>query len=550
MALWSLKGKKILTVDDFPGMRSMLRTMLTTYGATDITEATNGIDAIRLLAMNTYDIVLCDYNLGEGKDGQQILEEAKHRELIPYSTVYIMTTAENTSEMVMGAVEYQPDDYLSKPFTKQVLIARLKRLVERKSILKNLAISAQQRDYARACEYCDELLEKASSNRYEIIKIKGELLLKLKRYEDASTLYTTILNERELPWAKLGLGQCFFHLEKYDDARFCLEEIIETHPNYVFAHDWLADVHKVLGNPKKSQRVLHDAVKKSPKAILRQQKLAITSFENTDYDASENAYKRIVRIGKYSCYRSPKDFLGLAKVYFKKGKIADALKVISNMKKEFRTAQPNDRMLSGISEVFLYHEMHRENETRVAIANVLAQFKADPSTLSSEDAMAVARICYQLDMHREGDTFIQHVVRNNHDNQPLLAEVRELLTECGVSQETLEMINQTRDEVISINNQGVELATNGDLEESISLFNKAASAMPENNIINLNAAQSLIMFINKSKPQEDLLDTAHTFLSRVRFDGAPSKKYLKLIRAYRRLQAALPNDDGFTKTSQ
>ncbi len=449
----------------------------------------------------------------------------------------------------MGAVEYQPDDYLSKPFTKQVLIARLKRLVERKSILKDMAISAQQRDYGRACEYCDGLLEKAPNNRFEILKIKGELLLKLKRYEDASVLYTAILDERELPWAKLGLGQCLFHLEKYDDARFCFEEIMETNPNYVFAHDWLADVYKKLGNPEKSQRVLHDAVKKSPKAILRQQKLAITSFENTDYDASEDAYKRVVRIGKHSCYRGPKDFLGLAKVYLKKGNTVDALKVMSNMKQEFRASQPSDRMLSGVSEVFLYDEMGRVDETRAAITNVLAQFEADPSTLSSEDAMALARICYQLGMHSEGDTFIQHVVRNNHDDKSLLAEVRELLTECGVSQETLAMINQTRDEVIAINNQGVKLATNGKLEESISLFNKAASAMPENNVINLNAAQSLIMFLNKTKPREDLLDAAQKFLARVNFDGAPSAKYLKLLSAYRRLQAALPTDDVFGHTS-
>jgi len=543
MALWSLKGKKILTVDDFPGMRSMLRTMLTSYGATNITEATNGDDAIRQLAADTYDIVLCDYNLGDGKDGQQVLEEAKHRELIPYSTVYIMTTAENTSEMVMGAVEYQPDDYLSKPFTKQVLIARLKRLVDRKSALKELAVSAQQRDYARACEYCDALLEKTPGNRLEILKIKGELLIKLKEYQQANALYTTILEERELPWAKLGQGQCLYHMGDYNEARFCFEEIIDANPNYVFAHDWLAKVHRMLGNLEKSQQVLAEAVDKSPKAILRQQQLAAISFENADYDTAESAYKRVVRIGRHSCYRGPKDYLGLAKVYIKMGSGPDALKTLSNMKKEFRGAQPEHRMLSAVSEVFVNYEMQRLDETRAAIATVMKQFEANPSTLSSDDAMALARICYQLDMKPEGDAFIQHVVRNNHDDANVLDAVRALLTECGVSQDTLAMINQTRDEVIAINNQGVELATRGKLEESISLFNKAAAAMPENNVINLNAAQSLIMFLNKNRPQQALLEQVQKYLNRVHFDGVPNAKYIKLLDAYRRLDASLSHPE-------
>ena len=104
--LWTLKGKKILIVDDFPAMRSMMRTMLAAFGADNIAEARTGEEALELLEEESKEIILCDYNLGEGKDGQQVLEEAKHRELIPYSTVFILVTAENTSDMVMGAMEH------------------------------------------------------------------------------------------------------------------------------------------------------------------------------------------------------------------------------------------------------------------------------------------------------------------------------------------------------------------------------------------------------------------------------------------------------------
>ncbi|CAK0759075.1 hypothetical protein CCP3SC15_2450004 [Gammaproteobacteria bacterium] len=44
----------------------------------------------------SYDIVLCDYNLGDGRDGMQILEEAKQRHLIGLTTVFVMITAESS----------------------------------------------------------------------------------------------------------------------------------------------------------------------------------------------------------------------------------------------------------------------------------------------------------------------------------------------------------------------------------------------------------------------------------------------------------------------
>ena len=72
MAIWSLEGKKILIIDDFAEMRSTLRGMLASYGANDISMASNGEDAVDMICRKNFDIILCDYNLGDGKDGQQV----------------------------------------------------------------------------------------------------------------------------------------------------------------------------------------------------------------------------------------------------------------------------------------------------------------------------------------------------------------------------------------------------------------------------------------------------------------------------------------------
>ncbi len=116
------------------------------FGANKLTEVRNGDEAVDAMSKQTMQVVLCDYNLGDGKDGQQILEEAKERSLLPYSSIFILVTAENTSSMVMGAVEYQPDDYLVKPFTKAVLQVRLAKLQERKQGLHDIARALDEKN--------------------------------------------------------------------------------------------------------------------------------------------------------------------------------------------------------------------------------------------------------------------------------------------------------------------------------------------------------------------------------------------------------------------
>ena len=116
-----IETKTVLVIDDFGDMRNMLVNIMRMLGAKKIDSAINGERAIEMMEENKYDIVLCDYNLGSGKDGQQVLEDARHRNLINMATIFIMVTAESTKAMVMGAIEHEPDSYVSKPFSKDLI---------------------------------------------------------------------------------------------------------------------------------------------------------------------------------------------------------------------------------------------------------------------------------------------------------------------------------------------------------------------------------------------------------------------------------------------
>lgn len=539
MKLWSLQNNYILIVDDFAGMRTMLRNMLVPFRPEHIAEASTGEEALKLIEEHDFDIILCDYNLGSGKDGQQVLEEIKERELLPYSSIYIMTTAENTSQMVMGAVEYSPDDYLSKPFTKEVLIARLKKLIKRKSSLKKISVATQQRDYDSAIKFCDEQLSGEPNNRFELLKIKAELLLRINEYDAVEDLITPILEEREIPWALLYLGQAHYFRKRYDEARFIFEDLIEDYPNYLFAHDWLAKLHQATENYTEAQNILEQATTKSPKAIKRQQILAEVSYQNEDYDTSEASYKRITRTGKNSFYMGPDDYSGLAEVYLKKGMVSEAIDTINDMRKEYKKSDPLTNMKSHIKEVFLYDRLDRQNEVNDRLDIILDTFKEDPGTVTSADAIKLAELCYKYDRNDDGNILMQYAIKNNHDDQDTIDGIVSTLQDIGVSTDDINTLLKSRDEVIELNNRGVKLATTGDISESISLFVKAASAMPENQVINLNTAQSLIMHMNQSGVSEELLNEAKKYLDKASFTGKPSEKYIILTTAYQRLAKSI-----------
>ena len=528
MKFWSLKDVKILIVDDFPAMRSMMRSMLSAFGANDIKEARNGEEALKFLEEDKKQLVLCDYNLGEGKDGQQVLEEAKERELLPLSALFIMTTAENTAEMVMGAVEFQPDEYLIKPFTKVVLQMRIRKLQEKKQGFERISDAMESKDYPKAIALCDAAIQQDQKNIFELLRLQGDLLLRISDYKKAEQVYDKVLNIRELPWARFGLGKVYFHQNRLQEAQVLFEAVIVDNKTFVTAYDWLAKVEKALGESRKSQETLIKAVAISPKQILRQKALGEISYLNEDYDVAEKAYKTTVREGKNSIHRSPSDFGGLAKVYVKKDAGKSAVKVLSDMKQEYKSATGKELLETMVVEGVVQQDLGNTQASEAALEKAVALFAEEPGNLSSEAALELAQACYAVGKKQAGSELMKHVVRNNHEDDRILDKARKIFADQGMGDEGDEIISGTQKEVIGLNNDGVDLAKQGNIKESIKLFIKAARAMPENLIINLNTAQSIIMLIQKEGVNQRYLEQAKVYLDRVRNMDSSNERFQKL----------------------
>ena len=185
--------RKALVIDDIGQMRTNLIAILGSIGITRADSAVNGDDALRKISSEFYDLILCDYNLGRGRNGQQVLEEARENELLPYSTVFMMVTAETGSPMVSSAAEYSPDEYLVKPFTGEALRLRLERQFDRKGqfIAIDQAIANDQ--WQLALKRVDEIiLRKDKKSWLDAQRLKAELLIRLADYATAATIYNEV----------------------------------------------------------------------------------------------------------------------------------------------------------------------------------------------------------------------------------------------------------------------------------------------------------------------------------------------------------------------
>jgi len=511
MGLWSLSNKSILIIDDFAQMRSMLVSMLKNYGPERVLQAANGKEALEQINNNKFDIVLCDYNLGPGKDGQQILEEVRYLRLMPFSSLFIMITAENTNHMIMGAAEYMPDAYLSKPINKNVLVSRLQKLLTKKEILSPLSDALENNDINKIIDCCNELLKKNVKFKFEILKIKCEHLLKLKKFDEALKISNEILDERKIPWAMNIVGQVNFNKKNYFEAENIFRKIIELDNKFMPAYDWLAKILDLNEDHAEAQNTLTDAVKISPKSVARQRSLADACVKNNDLSSAERARKNVVNVGKSSCLKKSTDYTDLAEIYINNGAHAKATETLSETIKVFKSDE-KVVLESSIKLSTAYKQLNNNYKYNTYVNSSLKILEKNNTLLHGEAALELARNCIDLGKLEKGKELLMSVAKEFYEDEEMIESINTIFAEAGLADEGKDIINNAKSEVIELNNKGVKLIKDGDIDEAVKLFQVAVKQMPGNITITLNIATSLLLYMQKNGANNRTLDDVYHYL--------------------------------------
>ena len=113
----------VLVVDDSRATRAVLRQILKALGF-EVTEAGHGLEALeRLKEMTAPDLVLVDWNMPEmnGYEFVQAVRAESDYDQIPL----MMVTTETEVSQVTKALSAGANEYVMKPFTKEVILAKL-----------------------------------------------------------------------------------------------------------------------------------------------------------------------------------------------------------------------------------------------------------------------------------------------------------------------------------------------------------------------------------------------------------------------------------------
>jgi DNA-binding NtrC family response regulator len=149
-----LDGLNALIIEPHAGMRATIHNMLTMCGLSKVDHAGSSNQAVKHLGLKQYDLVLCEYALEGGQDGQQLLEDVRHHKLMPLATMFFMVTAEGDYGKVVSAAELGPTDYILKPFTADRLLERIARALDKRNVflpVYELMESGNQREAIDLC---------------------------------------------------------------------------------------------------------------------------------------------------------------------------------------------------------------------------------------------------------------------------------------------------------------------------------------------------------------------------------------------------------------
>lgn len=124
------KDISIIIVDDNEPIRIVIRRILENEGYKHFAEAEDGISAYEILKTQKIDLIISDWNM-LGMTGIELLMKVRaHEDQDIARTPFIMVSVEGLNVSMDKAFKNGANDFISKPFTGQELIASISRVME------------------------------------------------------------------------------------------------------------------------------------------------------------------------------------------------------------------------------------------------------------------------------------------------------------------------------------------------------------------------------------------------------------------------------------
>ncbi len=531
-------NKNFLIIDHIKPSHDILKKFALSIATRPVDSTHYAQDVIPLCLEKQYDVILLGYDLGEKqKNGQQLLEELRLSEVISRHCVVIMITAEVSQAMVLAALEHKPDSYLCKPYTVVELNKRLDNCVRKKNAMSSIYQALENDDKHLVITLVNEAIKNNTPYKIECLGIKSRQLFELQYFEQAKDIYSRYQSKNNCTWASIGLGKIALLENDLTDAEIIFKNVIKQQPFYLPGYDWLASTYEKKYYAVSAEETLEQALKLSPRSVLRLKKYAGLCFENDHFEKATGAYEKVYNIAQNSIHHSPDNALQFAKslasysadlplTQAKKMNVK-AFTMLSQINKTFN--QPEVKIQSHLLSACLLENIHDYIVAKSKLEQGLQLLDIERHNIDAESLISIANSLTKLN-------------RNNKASQILISVNKQQINKTA-SGKIGELSNEQLGDSYTAKAQkaltiGKELYESKNYSDAMKYLKQALVLFPNHNGIKLNLLQVLLTtYENNELRVDELKQTKRIILELINISKGSEDyfRFKKMKKKYQQL---------------
>ena len=500
-----------LVIDDISSMRHAVRSQLQSLGINTVKLASTATEALVQVEANSFDIIVCDYNLNNVSSGQHFLEHLRTENLLSATSVFVMLTAETEYDFVASAVEFIPDDYLLKPCPEKKLRSRLTRLLDKRAFLMPVLKAINARQYDVAVRECNRLLEIAPDERrmLDVLRRKADSELAMQDYASALETFDRAASMRsDVPWIMMGQARAHYALGELEAAAKITKQLIEMNKNYVSAYELLSKISIDMDDEAGAYEYLcrSSAILPSAKHFraVSQAAFLLGKLE----EAKSNSLDAM-RLSTGSMVERTGDYLSLAQVQVDLGDQKGAIETLE------KTARKHGEVgLFGVAKNAIlaqaYFDLgdHEKSQKLLERAKSLLANRKNSFVMTAlgKSALKTGDMVLGLKMMTEA------IQVSGKDEKRIARHVKKSMVDTGHDDKVLDVIDGGRKRILNLVEEANRLMRAAHFEEANLKVQEAFSIHGENLDALMTAAQLHLLWLKQGGLNDVLVERAKGYL--------------------------------------
>ena len=501
-----------LVIDDISAMRHAVRSQLHTLGMNKVSVVSSADEAVEQIKKNSYDLILCDYNLNKNSTGQHFLEYLRNESILGATSLFVMLTAEAEYSFVANAVEFVPDDYLLKPCSETKLRSRLERLIDRRTFLMPVLKSINAKEFQAAVDECDKLLAQAPDDRrkMDILRRKSEAQQALEDYSGVLETYALAATVRaDAPWIMMGQARAHFALGDLSVAAEIAGELIRKNKSYVAAYELLAKIRLESDDEEGAFELLNRSSEILPSA-KRFRSVSEAAYLLGKLDHARLNAESAISLSSGSMVEQPDDYLSLAQTQVDMG---DQRGAIETLEKNAR--RHGNVGLFGVSKDAIlaqaYFDAGDQDKARklVGRASSMLANRCDSAAMTALGKAALKT----GDMVLGLKLLTQAVQSSGLDERRIARHVKKTMMDTGHTDKVDDVIDGGRKRILMLVDESTRLMRTAHFEQAYNKVLEALDIHAENLEALMAAAQLHLLWLKQQGVNKEVAERARGYLS-------------------------------------